>query len=51
MSTIYDKNVGVLYGLRNLFIFDEYFFEQLLGKYLPAESYLVTEEKLIRTNN
>ena len=50
MSTIFKKNISVLFNLRNLYVFEEYFFEQLLGKYLPDDSYLVSEEKLITAN-
>lgn len=46
VSKIYENNISVLFTLRNIFFFDESFYEQRLSNFLPPDNYLVTQEKL-----
>lgn len=46
-SSIYNNNSTILFNLRHLFLFEQYFYEQQLARYLPDESHLVTHEKLL----
>lgn len=47
ISKIWEKNVAVLFSLRDLYFFDRGFFEEKLDLFLPIDSHLISEEKLV----
>lgn len=46
VSKIYEKNLIVLFNMRNIYFYDPGFFEDKIDLFLPVDSHMVSEETL-----
>lgn len=44
IAKLYEKNISVLYSLKNIYLIDSDFYENILLEFLPAESSLVNKD-------